>query len=108
MCIDNLKLYEVSTYYVDYLKSYDTHMFFDYKSNDVRKRKYVDISCVRDNQYRSLLLAEYRYIKSIQEKVRKNARIVYDIRIRGDNKNPIAMRCNDFRLLEKACVSYSS
>ena len=34
---------------------------------------YVDINAERDPKYRALLLSEYRYIKSIQERIRKNA-----------------------------------
>ena len=39
--------------------------------------RYVDISKVKDQHYKDLLLAEYRYIKSIQDKIRKNAATVY-------------------------------
>ena len=42
--------------------------------------KYVDIRSERDSHYRALLLAEYRYIKSIQEKIWKNAQNVYKIK----------------------------
>ena len=68
--------------------------------------KYVDIRNERDPHYRSLLLAEYRYIKSIQEKIWKNAQNVYKIKIKDGDGSSLAKRCNDFLLLEKACADY--
>ena len=38
---------------------------------------YIDISKEKNERYRSLLMAEYRAIKGMQEKTRKNAEIVY-------------------------------
>ena len=38
---------------------------------------YVGISKEKNERYRSLLLAEYRATKGMQEKTRKNAEIVY-------------------------------
>ncbi len=35
--------------------------------------RYVDIGAESDVHYRSLLLAEYRFIKSVQDKIIKNA-----------------------------------
>ena len=49
--------------------------------------KYVDISTVGDPHYRALLLAEYRFIKSIQEKIRKNAKTLYSIKLRDGSSN---------------------
>ena len=68
--------------------------------------RYVDIKSERDLHYRSLLLSEYRYIKSIQEKIRKNAQNVYKIKIKDSEGSPLAKRCNNFLLLEKACAYY--
>ena len=68
--------------------------------------KYVDIRNERDPHYRALLLAEYRYIKSVQEKIRKNAQNVYKIKIKDGESSSLAKRCNDFLLLEKACADY--
>ncbi|MBQ9692355.1 MAG: type III toxin-antitoxin system ToxN/AbiQ family toxin [Clostridia bacterium] len=68
--------------------------------------KYVDISSERDPRYRALLLAEYRYIKSIQEKIWKNARNVYKLKIKNGEASSLSKRCNDFLLLEKACADY--
>ncbi len=39
------------------------------------ERKYVDIRAERDPHYRSLLLAEYRFIKSIQDKIGRTHRM---------------------------------
>lgn len=69
--------------------------------------KYVDIRCERDPHYRALLLAEYRFIKSIQEKIRKNAQNIYKIKLKEGNHSALAKRCNDFLLLEKACCDYA-
>ena len=70
------------------------------------ERKYVDIQNERDPHYRALLLAEYRFIKSIQEKIRKNAQNVYKIKIKDGTSSALAKRCNDFLSLEKACNKY--
>ena len=68
--------------------------------------RYVDISKVKDQHYKDLLLAEYRYIKSIQDKIRKNAATVYRHKIKNGNASALAKRCNDFASLEKACITY--
>lgn len=39
---------------------------------------YIDISKEPNPKYKALLLAEYRYIKSIRDKIRKNAVIPYN------------------------------
>ena len=44
--------------------------------------KYVDIRNERDLHYRALLLAEYRCIKSVQEKIRKNAQKYINSKLR--------------------------
>ena len=79
--MDNLKLYEINGGYITYLSAYDPH-------------------------YRALLLAEYRFIKSIQEKIWKNAQNVYKIKIKDGESSSLAKRCNDFLMLEKACADY--
>ncbi len=70
------------------------------------ERKYVNISCEKDEKYRTLLLAEYRIIKSIQNKICKNAQTVYSIKLREGDASPLSKRCNDFKLLENACKEY--
>lgn len=67
---------------------------------------YVDISKEANLQYRSLLLAEYRFVKSIQEKIRKNAFTLYNHKMQYGNSTALAKRCNDFALLEQACREY--
>ena len=67
---------------------------------------YVDISKEKNPQYKSLLLAEYRFIKSIQEKIRKNAVTLYNHKKDNGNSTALAKRCNDFILLEEASKKY--
>lgn len=67
---------------------------------------YVDINSQHDIRYKALLLSEYRYIKSIQDKIRKNAENVYKIKLRDGNSSSLAKRCNDFLVLEEACKEY--
>lgn len=69
---------------------------------------YVNINAEKDPQYRALLLAEYRFIKSIQTRIRKNAQAIYRIKIKDGESTPLAKRCNDFEALETACAQYSS
>lgn len=66
---------------------------------------YVDISKEHNQKYKSLLLAEYRYIKSIQNKIRKNALTLYNLKMKGEKSN-LTNRCNDFLLLEELCKKY--
>lgn len=160
--MDNIKIYEVSDNYIDYLVPFAEHLFHNKKKNQKNNRKYigvvfevnglnyfaplssfkpkhiqmkesvdflkvknyavinlnnmfpvplgecryVDISKVKDNNYKALLLAEYRYIKSIQNRIRKNASTVYYHKIKNGNSTPLSKRCNDFDLLENACNMY--
>ena len=71
------------------------------------KYTYVDISKERNAKYKSLLLAEYRYIKSIQEKIRKNAATIYKLKISGEVSS-LTKRCNDFIKLEELCKKYKA
>ncbi len=68
---------------------------------------YVDINSVRDIQYKNLLLAEYRFIKSIQNNIRKNALILYKLKVTAADKTPLTERCNDFKLLEEKAAHYN-
>lgn len=67
---------------------------------------YVDISKEKDKNYRALLMSEYRYIKSIQDRIRKNALNIYNHKIENGNSTGLAKRCNDFKLLETLCKEY--
>ncbi len=68
--------------------------------------KYIDINKECNLSYRNLLRSEYRFIKSIQEKIRKNALNVYKHKIQNGNKTSLAKRCNDFIALETAAKRY--
>lgn len=68
--------------------------------------KYVDIQKEKNLKYKYLLMAEYRFIKSIQDKIRKNALNVYRHKLQNDNNTALAKRCNDFKLLEGVSVKY--
>ena len=61
----------------------------------------VDISSIKDEKYKHLLLQEYRIIKLLEDKILKNAKIVYSHKIHNENKTSLAKRCNDFLLLEQ-------
>ena len=160
--MDNIKLYEVSPKYIDYLTAFAPHLFHNKAASQSNERKYigviltvngmdyfaplssfkdkharmpealdfikikryavininnmfpvpnglttyVDISKERNPKYKSLLLAEYRAIKAMQEKIRKNAALVYKHKIENGNSTALAKRCNDFTLLEDACGKY--
>ncbi|MCI9626872.1 MAG: type III toxin-antitoxin system ToxN/AbiQ family toxin [Clostridia bacterium] len=67
---------------------------------------YIDIQREQDLSYRALLRAEYRYIKSIQEKIRKNALVVYSHRLKYGDGTPLGKRCNDFSTLERLYKNY--
>jgi len=69
---------------------------------------YVDFSKVANPQYKDLLLAEYRFIKSIRDKLCKNAATLYHYRLTHNDSTPLSKRCNDFILLEKLCEQYQS
>lgn len=70
------------------------------------ERVYVDFVAIKDPSYKSLLLAEYRYIKSIQTKIQKNAVTLYNHKLTKGNSTSLARRCNDFSLLEAKCKCY--
>ena len=67
---------------------------------------YVDISKERNPKYKALLLQENRYIKSIQEKIKKNAVTLYNHKVQNGNSTALAKRCNDFERSEEACSQY--
>ena len=159
--MDNIKLYEISPDYIDYLVPSVPHLFRNKQAGQQNERKYigvvlsvngmdyfaplssfkekhrrmqegldfikirdyavinlnnmfpvpagqysyVDISRERSPHYKSLLLAEYRYIKSIRERIRKNAAILYRLKISGP-ESALTRRCNDFAKLETLCLKY--
>ena len=44
----------------------------------------------------------------MQEKIRKNAQLVYKHKVENGNSTALAKRCNDFLLLESACKQYKA
>lgn len=69
---------------------------------------YVDIPKVKNPQYRKLLTSEYRIIRKLQDKIKKQAAEVYKHKINNGNETALAKRCNDFILLEEKCKHFSS
>lgn len=71
------------------------------------ERVYVNFETIKDPNYKSLLLAEYRYIKRPCRKRfrRMLLRYIKHKQINGDS-TLLARRCNDFALLEDKCRSY--
>ena len=72
------------------------------------ERTFLDINKVSDVNYRNLLRKEYRVIKVIEEKILKNAQIVYSHKSHNGNKTSLCKRCNDFRLLEEKCKDWEN
>ena len=66
----------------------------------------VDFHKEKDIQYRRLMMNEYRIIKKMQDKILKNARIVYNHKLNEGNTTSLGKRCNDFTRLESACARY--
>jgi protein AbiQ len=54
-----------------------------------------------------LLSAEYRIITSLADRIVKNAKSLYEYKIKNGDTAPLAKRCNDFKLLEEKCKEYS-
>ena len=67
---------------------------------------YVNINDIQNPKYKSLLISEYRFIKTIQEKIRKNAATLYRLKLKDGNSTSLSKRCNDFKLLEDAYRQY--
>ena len=68
---------------------------------------YVDISKERNPKYKSLLLAEYRAIKAIQEKIRKNAKMIYTHKIENGNAVFTFADIKSLAVIEYSASSYS-
>lgn len=69
---------------------------------------YVDIPKVINQQYRKLLSTEYRIIRKMQDRIRKQAAEVYKHKIKNSCATALAKRCNDFLLLEEKCRQYGN
>lgn len=51
-------------------------------------------------------MAEYRIIKKLQDKIRKNAAELYKHKKEHGTATALAKRCNDFLILEAKCRAY--
>lgn len=67
---------------------------------------YVEISNETNLQYKKLLLAEYRIITALTDRILKNAKSLYAYKIKNGDATPLAKRCNDFKLLEEKCKEW--
>ena len=65
----------------------------------------VDIFNVEDEKYKQLLLTEARHIRTIEQKIVKNATTLYDLVTRQKNQGLIKI-CVDFKLLEQKALEY--
>ena len=68
----------------------------------------VVISAISGEHYKSLVRAEYRIIRQKSALILANAKAVYDHKMTNDGKSRLAMRCNDFKLLEEKCREYEA
>ena len=60
-----------------------------------------DINNIKNDNYKNLLQREVREINRIRHRIIKNANYVYNHKLRNKNSTPLAMRCNDFKKLER-------
>lgn len=107
--MDNIKIYEVNNKYIEYFLKIKTYAVINLNNMfPVPKGEYtyVDIQSIKDAAYKDLLRSEYRYIKSIQEKIRKNAVVVYEHKLKCGDTTSLGKRCNDFRILEENYRKY--
>lgn len=88
-----IKIYEVNPRYIDFLIPHAPHLFRNKQPGQ---------------QYRKLLMAEYRIIRKLQDKIMKNAAEVYKHKIKKGTTTALARRCNNFRLLEEESKKFKS
>ncbi len=70
--------------------------------------KPIDFSNEKNPKYKDLMQAEYRFIKKIEDKIKKNASLLYKHKFENGNSTPLSKRCNDFALLEIKCREYKN
>lgn len=70
--------------------------------------KFIDFRKITDEHYKNLVLEEYRFIKKIEEKICKSAKVVYFHKIEHGEKTKLAKRCNNFLLLENKCREWQN
>ncbi|MDO4428011.1 MAG: type III toxin-antitoxin system ToxN/AbiQ family toxin [Atopobiaceae bacterium] len=105
--MEDIGIYEVSERYVDYLAPLAPHLFLNKRRGQKFSQcTYVDISKVEDPSYRSPLRAEYREIRALSGRIRKNARNLYQHKVKNGTSTRLAARCNDFKVLETACKEF--
>ena len=68
--------------------------------------QYVHIPEIKNTQYQKLLMAEYRLIKKLQDRIKKNVLELYKHKLTNGTSTALSKRCNDFLLLEEKCCSY--
>lgn len=93
---------------VDFVKIKDYAVININNMVPVPKGQYmlVDINGTKDPHYKYLLQAESREINRQRERLVKNAKIVYNHKLRNGNNTPLAKRSNDFLFLEEKCKQY--
>ena len=69
---------------------------------------YVDFSKEADANYRNLLRNEYRIISKKSDRIIKNAKVIYNHKLKNGNDTPLARRCCDFLKLEEFAKNYSA
>lgn len=96
-----LKIYEIDSYYVDYLANINNMI-------PVHEGVYhlVDVNGTKDSHYRYLSQAEAREINRQRNRILKNAIVLYRHKMRFGNATALAKRTNDFLRLEKMCQKY--
>ena len=67
-----------------------------------------DPATEQNHQYRTLLNNEIRIIRQKSALILANAKTVYEHKMTNDGKSRLAMRCNDFKLLEEKCREYEA
>ena len=133
--MENLKIYEIANAYIDYLIPFAPHLFHNKKEKHKKMKNnmdflkvgnyavinlnnmfpvpksqctYIDISKESNPSYKALLSAEYRIITSLADRILKNAKSLYEYKMKNGNSTPLAKRCNDFKKLELKCKEYLS
>jgi protein AbiQ len=51
-------------------------------------------------------MTEYRILRKLQDKIKKNAAVLYKHKKEKGTSTALAKRCNDFQLLEEKCHQY--
>lgn len=68
----------------------------------------VDFAAEPDRRYRDLLQAEYRAVKPMQDRIRRNAANLYRHKVENGDATGLAKRCNDFKGLERLCLEWEA